>query len=446
MFSEYLHYISMMLLVVSAGVMLLYRYRMHRNQCRLKEVLATHQRNQAIVDASGEGVLELDIQGKVVFSNPAAAQMLGYESEELLGMDYRELMSAGGLSETRDSTRMGYTTDMLRGIGANLHCKSGRLRPVEYRMVALRHNGHVGSLIAFKDFTERARVDVMLADMQHLAKVGAWEWTVSATHLSLSEGIRRHLGWAATKNAEIEVVLSKLLPMGRFRLMRAALRAIHTGEGFDELLMLPTQPTTWVRCIGKTESVQGKVIRLYGALQDVSERKRSEYAVRETRDFFGRTLDAIPALVMHINAQMQLTYFNHSELRDWFAVNERSLGGNLNQILESLAQAKLIKELMKGVRRALTGQEGSVADTVVVKDQPYQAHFSFVPQLDSQGTVAGCFLVVTDVSEMKLLEARVVQAEKMQAVGQLTGGVAHDFNNLLGVVSVSYTHLRAHET
>ena len=424
----------MALLFVSTSTLLLYRYRLHRNQRRLAEVLVTHQRNQAIVDASGEGVLELDTQGKVVFSNPAAARLLGYESEELQGMDYRQLMSSGGLSETRDSTRIGYTTDMLRGIGANLHCKNGRLRPVEYRMVALRHNGQAGSLIAFKDFTERARVDVMLADMQHLAKVGAWEWTVDATYLSLSEGIRRHLGWAAARHAEIDVVLSKLSIVDRFKIMRSVLRAIRTGNGFDEVLMLPTQPTTWVRCIGKTESVQGKVIRVYGTLQDVSERKRTEHAVRETRDFFGRTLDAIPALVLHINSQMQLTYYNHSELREWFLLNEYSLGHALIQVFESLDQAQVIKALMKGVRRAMTGQEGSHVDTIVVKDHPYQAHFGFIPQLDSQGNVAGCFLVVTDVSEMKLLEARVVQAEKMQAVGQLTGGVAHDFNNLLGVV------------
>ena len=434
MYREYLFYVPILLLVVSTGVVVLYRYRLCRNQHRLAEVLVTHQRNQAIVDASGEGVLELDVQGKVVFSNPAAAQLLGYEPEELIGMDYRQLMSSGGLSETRDSNRMGYTTDMLRGIGANLHCKSGRLRPVEYRMVALRHNGIAGSLIAFKDFTERARVDVMLADMQHLAKVGAWEWTVNATHLSLSEGIRGHLGWAATKHAELESVLSKLFPNDRLKIMRCALRAIRDGQGFDELLMLPTEPTTWVRCIGKTECVQGKVIRLYGALQDVSERKRTEHAVRETRDFFGGTLDAIPALVMHINAQMQLTYFNHSELRDWFMVGEQSLGHSLLQICEPIGQVKLVKDLVKGVRRGLMGQEGSLVDTIVFSDRPYQAHFSFVPQLDAQGNVAGCFLVVTDVSEMKLLEARVVQAEKMQAVGQLTGGVAHDFNNLLGVV------------
>ncbi|MBC7984578.1 MAG: response regulator, partial [Candidatus Obscuribacterales bacterium] len=46
----------------------------------------------------------------------------------------------------------------------------------------------------------------------------------------------------------------------------------------------------------------------------------------------------------------------------------------------------------------------------------------------------GFFSLMHDLSEIKRLEARLVQAQKMEAVGQLTGGIAHDFNNLLGVV------------
>ena len=56
---------------------------------------------------------------------------------------------------------------------------------------------------------------------------------------------------------------------------------------------------------------------------------------------------------------------------------------------------------------------------------------------DDQGNPAYCLGMVEDITERKAVEHQLVQAQKMESVGQLTGGVAHDFNNLLAVVSLN---------
>jgi PAS domain S-box-containing protein len=422
--------ISIGVAVLGVGLAWWFWQRSATLQRRVLLDAAVQRRNEAIVDASGDGVLELDIDGKVCFANPTAIRLLGYELEELHGMDYRSLMSAGKLPEKVGAGRIGYTTDMLRGIGAVLRCKNGRIRPIEYRMVPLQQNGAASSLIAFRDLTERSRIDVMLADMQDLAKVGAWELDVGAARLSMSEGMSRRLSLSSARAVDFHQVLKLLVADSTKRLLHATRAAVNDGSSFDVELELRGKDSGWVRCIGKPEQIDGATIRLYGAVQDITERKRAERTLRDTRDFFGATLDAMPSLVVYVSQQQRITYCNQSSLRAAFGLSAECVGQPLSSVLDNYQHA----DVMQGVRQALAGHGGSMVRALSVAEQHRQVHCSFVPQVQGESGVQGCLIVLTDVTDLKMLEARLYQAEKLQAVGQLTGGVAHDFNNLLGVI------------
>ncbi len=63
-----------------------------------------------------------------------------------------------------------------------------------------------------------------------------------------------------------------------------------------------------------------------------------------------------------------------------------------------------------------------------------------VPLFDAEGVLMATCGISTDITEHKRLEAQLVQAQRMESIGQLAGGIAHDFNNLLTAI-IGYTTL-----
>jgi len=80
--------------------------------------------------------------------------------------------------------------------------------------------------------------------------------------------------------------------------------------------------------------------------------------------------------------------------------------------------------------------------TVEVREECLGGDFivSASPIFDPKGQLIGSVNVARDVTERKMLKARLVKAQKMEAIGTLAGGIAHDFNNILGAI-MGYTEM-----
>ena len=175
-------------------------------------------------------------------------------------------------------------------------------------------------------------------------------------------------------------------------------------------------------------------ILVTAAIRDITERKRREYEMSCLVAVVESSHDAIIGLT----PEGIVLSWNHGAERIYGYPAGEAVGQSI--VFTSPADRRLESlTLLQGVRRGETVER---FDTIRVKKDGTHIHISltFSPIENADGQVIGVSSIARDVTESKNLEAMLRQAQKMEAVGQLAGGVAHDFNNLLGVI-LGYTGL-----
>ena len=142
-------------------------------------------------------------------------------------------------------------------------------------------------------------------------------------------------------------------------------------------------------------------------------------------------VSAAPQAIIAVDLEWRVTLWNGTAERLFGWTAEEVLGRPVPFLAaERLAALRTIEGPEEqphgapGTEMRHTRRDGSFVDTL----------FSSAVLRNATGEAAGYIAVVTDLTEHKLLEAQLRQAQKMEAVGQLAGGVAHDFNNLLTVI------------
>jgi PAS domain S-box-containing protein len=425
--------IALAIALAVCGLLYVRQFR-ERLKRRHAELAATARRNQLLVEASGEGVLELDPVGSVRYANPAAARLLGYEVHELIGVDYRVLINARDMQDgTARPRQVRFLTDIAREVGAILRRKDGQRRPIEYRVVPMSEQGSaIGTVLTFSDVTERVRLDTLVRDMQRTARVGGWEYDVASRRLSWTDTGFASQELPLRQGMTVDEVMQHFHPQDRERLLNTAKSVRESGrqEDLEVRVLIAQGRELWVRIIIKGERRDNVVVRLRGTFQDVSDRIQAERQVRSTRDFYELTLDAMPVLVAYVNARLVVTYANATTLQWVSKPRERVVGKHLKE----LVRAETYTEFMDDVDAALRGEARTLTTSNIFPGRVRDVQIHLVPQMAADGEALGYFCIMLDITELKRLEQRLVQAQKMEAIGQLTGGIAHDFNNLLGVV------------
>lgn len=241
---------------------------------------------QRFFDLSLDGLIIADNKGYFTRLNPAFAKMLGYTEEVLKNRPFIEFVHPDDVEATRAEVQK-----LLRGLPTIQFHNRYRMKDGNYKWLSWSaHTDWSVTYAVVRDVTEQRqseealrRRESLLKEMGAVARVGGWEIDVLNNVLTWTEQVyhihEMPLDYQPTVEQAINFYAPEFIPI-----IRAAVeRGLATGEGWDLELDIITGKGSRVavRALGQPEFHDGQVVRLFGAFQDISQRKQAEQVLRD---------------------------------------------------------------------------------------------------------------------------------------------------------------------
>jgi diguanylate cyclase len=256
----------------------------------------------------------------------------------------------------------------------------------------------------------------LLLRMGTLAKVGGWELELATGHLSWTDEVYRIHEVDRSAEPALLSAIDFYAPEAQPLIQAAVAAGVAHGTPWDLELPFITAKgqARVVRAQGEAVFEHGKVVRLFGAFQDVTERKAVEQAALDSQRRLRLITDNLPALVAYVDREQRYRFLNAYVERKFGVSVEATLGRTIRETRSALTYALLEPH----VNAALRGEAAtfSYTETADGGDTHYQSNY--VPDIDATGQVNGFLAMTFDVSELHRTQR---QLERLARVDTLTG-------------------------
>ncbi len=377
--------------------------------------------------------------GTLLDVNESFVRAFGYTREEAVGRTGIEL---GIWRSPEDRARMVSALGpggRVRNMEFEFGTRSGHVLIGLLSIEALEMEGEMCLLCVVRDITDRKQMEEALIfneqryrELFEYASDMVFTSDLDGRLSSLNRAGERLTGYAREEAHGLpleQIVVPEHRPRIRQGIERLLSGEGHVTSDFDVLAKGGPRVTLECNCtLIRQEEVP---VLVQCVARDVTERKRAEEGLRRSEQKFFTAFRAFPgAISITTLAEGRVLDVNDSFLRLSGYSREEVIGRTtvaLGLWAVPSARPEIIRELRQKARihdREITIRTRHGSSRLIL----FSAE---LVELEGETCILGS---ARDITEQRLLEEQFRQAQKMEAVGRLAGGVAHDFNNLLGVI------------
>ncbi len=415
--------------------MALYRHKMERKLKESEQWLSTTLRS------IGDAVIATDTEGCVTFMNLVAQALTGWSQEEATGKPLRIVFNI--VDERTGEAVEDPVAKVIQGGEiielANhtlLIARNGTRLPIDDSAAPIRDdNGNlIGVVLVFRDTTERKRAGEALRESEE--KYRTLVENANETILVAQDGMLKFVNPKAieiTGYSRDELTSRPFIdfihPDDRGMVIERYSKRLK-GEELPHVypfrIVDKHGSTKWVELNAVLITWSGKPATL-NFLTDITERKRTEEALRESEEMFRAVFETAEDCIFIKDHSLKYIRLNPALEKLLGAAAEELIGKTDVELFGE----ETGKQEMELDRRVIQGEIMEEESTRSVKGVLRTFHIIKVPLRDSEGNIFGLCGIARDITERQKMEAELLRIQKLESIGILAGGIAHDFNNIL---------------
>ncbi len=411
---------------------------------------------QGILEATADGILAVDDKGKTITANRRFAEIWNIPQSVMDTGDDNTLLNHV-LGQLVDPDAFLKKVKTLYGTVKQsidvLYFKDGRI--VErYSAPLLQKDILIGRVWSFRDVTESRRTGEALKTSEErfrLAMQGAndglWDWDLHTDLVYFSPRWKAMLGYADDELEEHLDTWKRLVHPDDLELTLSLVRDVleKRTDKFEAEFRMRHKDGRYRSILSRAflvYSADGVPVRFVGTHVDITERKNTEEELKRKELFIKDILESVDEGFVVVGRDYRIISANKAYC-DYAGITMEDAIGQFCHVVSHHSDKPCFE----------AGEQCPVKHTFDTGEPAQFLHIHYdkhgnptfvdtkaYAMRDAAGNVTAAIEIVIDVTEKKKLEDQYRQAQKMEAIGQLAGGVAHDFNNILSAI-IGYGHL-----